>query len=405
MAPTDEAGTAPATTPTADHGSTAARASALQVSGWGSTFSIVQPRNPAFWVYAALVVWGAATIWRYVASGNLVYGTPITLAIIGFAGYGLIFWAFTQHIDRYAPLPRRLVVLAVLWGAFGAITMASSANTPILSLWAKAFGPAWASDWGAGLTAPYIEEFAKGLGLLLLIALSGRAVATAFDGFILGACIGLGFQIVEDVSYAIGAAGSGFGADPSGNVAQTVALRMAFGLGAHIAYSAIFCAGLVLFIGRPAQQRRRGVGAGLMLAAMILHGIWDDIGGIVGGTVPLLFVMWIGMTAVTLSVVVAVFTITVRPERHYLREVLDPEITAGTVTVEEVDALAGGRSQRRAYRRAPGARRTRRRILAAARDLANELARSGGVDDARVEFARSEILRLRSAQPATRTHG
>ena len=110
------------------------------------------------------------------------------------------------------------------------------------------------AELGCGARGPFTEETAKGSGLLLLIALAPRQVRTAFDGFILGAFIGLGFQIVEDVSYAMTSAGTQFGANQIGASTGTIVLRMVSGVAAHIVYSAIFCAGLVYLLGRPAER-------------------------------------------------------------------------------------------------------------------------------------------------------
>ena len=204
------------------------------------------------------------------------------------------------------------------------------------------------------------EELAKGLGLLLLIALATRAVSTAFDGFILGAFIGLGFQIVEDVTYAIGSAGSGFGADPTTNTLEVIALRMATGLGAHIAYSAIFCTGLVHLLGRPGQPRRVGAGLGLMLTAMLLHSVWDNTAGILGPASSFALVAWAVLTAITLVIVVRVFRRVVGVERAYMRAVLAPEVKTGTITAEEAETLAGDRKTRKAYRQVAQDRDPRR---------------------------------------------
>ena len=94
--------------------------------------------------------------------------------------------------------------------------MAANADDAILGLYANTFGQAWALDWGAALSAMFTEEWAKGFGLLLLIGLAPRQVRTAFDGFILGAFIGLGFQIIEDIPYVLTSAGSEFGANQGG---------------------------------------------------------------------------------------------------------------------------------------------------------------------------------------------
>lgn len=376
------------------------RLRAVRESGWGAPVRFYQPRNAAFWVYVVLVGAGLLLILRYVSSATEVYGTAITVGVVLFALYGGLFWWFTQHIDRYARLPRTLFVVAFLWGGFGAIYMASSANTPLLSILGKVFGLSWASDWGAGIAAPINEELAKGLGLLLLIALAGRAVSTAFDGFILGAFIGLGFQIVEDVTYAAAGAGAGFGANPTLGVLEVLGLRMLTGVGAHIAYSAIFCTGLVYLLGRPGQPRRVGAGLGLMLTAMLLHGVWDNSGGILGPLGPaLVLASWVPLTALTITIVILVFRRIVGAERAYMRAVLAPEVQAGTITREEADALSGDRRARKAYRRVAEQRGKRRLVLLAAYDLADELGAANGAETARVSFARRELNRVRSTQP------
>lgn len=376
----------------------AERSRVIRESGWGARFRFVQPRNLAFWVYLVVVGYGVLIMSRYITAGTNRYGSVISASVILFALYGALFWWFTHRIDRYAGQSAKLIVTGFVWGAFGAITMASFANTPILSLWSKAISQRWSLDWGAGLTAPFTEEFAKGLGLLLLIALAPRLVASAFDGFILGAFIGLGFQIVEDITYAVGAAGTNFGADPVPSVLQVLLMRMVTGVAGHILFSSIFCAGLVYFLGRPAQPRRRGRGVALILTAMALHGIWDDNSGIFGRIHPQLpFLTMIVLLVIAVLIVIRVFNLTVPPEREFMRTVLAPEVANGTVTEEELSTLSGDRKARRAYIRAGDKRdhRCREHVLQAVDDLADELARSGGAESDRVAFARSEVERLR----------
>ena len=88
------------------------------------------------------------------------------------------------------------------WGGIAApFWIALPANTALLEIWTKVGGTAFAADWAAGLTAPINEEWGKALGLVLLIGLAPRLVRSAYDGFIIGAFIGLGFQVFEDVLY------------------------------------------------------------------------------------------------------------------------------------------------------------------------------------------------------------
>jgi RsiW-degrading membrane proteinase PrsW (M82 family) len=103
--------------------------------------------------------------------------------------------------------------------------IALRANDAILTIYAKAFGNAWASAWGPALTAPFTEETAKMLGLVLLIGLVPQVLRTPFDGFITGAFIGLGFQISEDILYGFQGASAHFGLNQGTLVGQTLVAR------------------------------------------------------------------------------------------------------------------------------------------------------------------------------------
>ena len=377
----------------------AARSVAVAESGWGARFRLIQPRNLAFWVYASLVGYGVLTASKAFYLASPVYGGTLLVAAILFGCYASLLWWLTLRIDRYAHRPRVLIVLAFLWGAFAAtFTMAARANTPIQSLWAKAFGEAWSIDWGAGLTAPFDEELAKGAGLVLLIVLAPRLVCTAFDAFVFGAFIGLGFQILEDMQYAVNAAGAQFGANPVSNALPTIVLRIGSGIGTHILYSAVFCTGLVYCLGRPTEPPRRVRGLILMTSAMLLHGVWDDLGGLVGSASALLPIMNVVLIAVACLVANRAFNLAVPRERQYMRAVMEPEALSGVITREELDSLSGDSRARSRYRRARHGhddKQQRRRLLLAAHDLAVELIKSGGRDTTRVASTRNELASAR----------
>jgi len=381
-----------------------ARDVALDLSGWGRRFVFYQPRNFAFWGYLALVGIGVLTFLSTLAREYNAYGEAIGLAVTSFSIYAALFWWFTDRVDYYAKLPHKLMVVAFLWGGFAATgVMAANANDAILALYAKTFGQVWALDWGAGLAAPFDEELAKGSGLLLLIALAQRHIRTAFDGFILGAFIGLGFQIIEDISYAMTSAGAQFGANQIGASVSTIILRMVSGVAAHILYSAIFCAGVVYLVGRPAEPRKIGRGLLLVAIPMLLHGTWDSLASIAGPNALELIGMLIATIVVALIVVARVYRLTVTRERDFVRDVMAPEQARNVITAVELDAMTGNRKARKAYRKANRNRRERRRarcILNAAYALADELAAARGADTDRVRFARSEVGRIRAGIPS-----
>jgi protease PrsW len=382
-----------------------ARDIALDLSGWGRRFTFYQPRNFAFWGYLVLVGTGMFVFASSIALKYDAYGQAIALAVTSFAIYAALFWWFTQHIDHYAKLPAKLMVVAFLWGGFAATwVMAANANDSILALYAKSFGQSWALNWGAGLSAPFTEETAKGSGLLLLIALAPRQVRTAFDGLILGAFIGLGFQIIEDIAYAMTSASSQFGANQIGASIDTIFLRMVSGVAAHIVYSAIFCAGLIYLLGRPAEPRRVGRGLLLVATPILLHGTWDSLAAIGSRSALTLVGLLITVIVIALVIAVRVYELTVRRERDFVRDVMTPEQALNVITAAELDAMAGNRKARKAYRKASRKHRERKRtryVLNAAYDLADELAAARGADSDRVRFARAEVGRIRAGVPSS----
>ncbi|THV28456.1 PrsW family intramembrane metalloprotease [Glycomyces paridis] len=379
----------------------AARRDAIEQTGWGRTARLWQPRNACFWVYVLGVGYGVWILFGTVNQGIRLYAPALAVSAVIFSLYCVLFWWFTARIDRYARQPLVLVVAAFVWGGFAAAWgIALSANDAVLNLYGKLFGSAFQSDFGAGLTAPFTEELAKGSGVLLLLFIAPRVVRTAYDGFILGAFVGLGFEIIEDISYGLNAAAQQFGSDQLHASLSTVALRLLTGFSSHILYSALFGAGILYLVGTPAQRRRAGLGLGLMATAMLLHGVWDANGGLSGGNETLMIVLLIGEVLISLAIVIGVFHLTVRAERDAMRAVMTPEAETGVITAEELDAVSGGWRRRRAYRRSGKGRaekRARRHRLEAAHDLADQLATADGADTDRVRFARTELARLESA--------
>lgn len=384
---------------------TRARFLAIENSGWGRGFTFYQPRNLAFWVYVLITGSGAMLFVSRIASSYPAYGRAIAVTAAVFTVYGALFWWFVAHIDRYARHPTKLLVVAFCWGGFAATwSMASYANDALIGIYGKVFGHAWAQDWGPGLAAPFVEETAKGFGLLLIIALAPRLIRTAFDGFIVGAFLGLGFEIIEDIAYGMNSGASQFGANQVDASMGTVVLRVATGATGHLLYTALFCAGLVYLLGRPAEPRRVGRGVGLIAVAMLLHGFWDSMGNVAGDSTLGGIAIIGGTMIIALSVAAGVFANTVPREREFLAQILAPEVDNGTITEAEAEAACADAKGRRAFHRAGAGRAGRarnERVLEAIFDLADALAADRGAETPRVEFARSEITRLRDGRPAT----
>jgi protease PrsW len=374
---------------------TESRRRAIEQSGWGEDFRLLQPHNLAFWVYCLLVVVGAVVLSGQISIAAAAYSGALISGVIAFGLLAAAYLWFIHYEDRYTTVPRKLAATGFVWGAVAAIgAFALLGNDAVMSLYSKTFGATFAYDWGAALTAPIDEELAKGAGVLLLLTLAPRLVRSPFDGLILGAFVGLGFQISEDISYAFIGAANSFG--DVGAAWGTIVVRTLSSIPSHWMYTGVFGAGLIWFIGRPDVPARKGLGAGLMLTAMLMHGLWDASAAIAGNSVLGWLVPLLVATGL-ISVFVWVYRKAVPIEREWMRELMAPEVTRGVVTPAELDALAGSRSTLRRYIRAQPSRRTAERVLAAETDLAHHIARDGGADTPGVQRARAALAQARRA--------
>jgi RsiW-degrading membrane proteinase PrsW (M82 family) len=366
---------------------------AIEQSGWGEEFHLVQRHNLAFWVYCFLVAVGVVVISGQVSIAAAAYSGALISGIIVFGLLAVAYLWFIHYEDRYTTVPRKLAGTGFVWGAVAAIgAFALLGNDAVMSLYAKTFGASFAYDWGAALAAPIDEELAKGAGVLLLLTLAPQLIRSPFDGLILGAFVGLGFQISENISYAFIGAANAFG--DVGAAWSTILVRTLASIPSHWMYTGVFGAGLIWFIGRPNVPARKGLGAGLMLTAMLMHGLWDASGAI-GGDSVFGWIVPVIVAGVLISVFVWVYKTTVPVEREWMRELMAPEVELGVVTPAELDALAGSRSTLRAYTRSQPSRRTAEDVLEAETDLAHQIARDGGGETPAVQQARAAVARAR----------
>ncbi|MGY1745515.1 PrsW family intramembrane metalloprotease [Blastococcus sp. SYSU D00695] len=388
----------PAATPPADE--LERRRAAIAVSGWGARFRFVQPRNACFWVYLAILVAGSWYVVGTVADTATAFAQAYVAAVLSTGLFALVFLYFLHRFDRFERTPGKLALAAFLIGGFGAPwAMALSGNAALSSLYVKLFGQSWATDWQAGLTAPFVEETAKGAAFLLVWGLAPRVIRTVYDGLIVGAYVGLGFQILEDMLYGQNAAVEHFGADQAPSVLHTFIGRSLSGIASHALYTALFAAGLIYLVGTTAQPRRVGRGIALMLAAILVHGVWDATSALAAGSLPVALLLMVTLTVASVLILFTALRWARDREHGWMHDILAPEVTNGTITSDELAAVAGRRHDRKTAvrQRDEGISRHREKhLLRATRDLAQDLARAHGDDSPEVQHSRAEIIRLRT---------
>ena len=380
---------------------------AIDESGWGVPFRFFQPRNAVFWVYLWALAVGVLHTVDFFRDDVGNFGGALAGGGIAFAVYGGLWLAFLGGTNRYTPESPKLLATAFAWGFFVATAaLALTINGAVLGLYAKTFGQSWTADWGAGLTAPFTEEGAKALGFVVILGLAPKLVRSAYDAFVVGAFIGLGFQIWENVLYVYQGAESHFGTGQPGSAIQVIVLRSVVGIASHALFSAIFCTGLFWILGWGAEPRRVVRGLVTMAFALVAHGVWDSAAAL-GTTIfgndagPIVFMAIV--LVIEIAAVLSVAKLASSSERGWMHDLLAPEVTAGVLTAAEVDALAGSRRKQRKYVKSIHGhhdRKVARHVVEAGHDLAEAIARSHGEETPQVGFARTEVLRVRAGVPA-----
>lgn len=128
---------------------------------------------------------------RAAAWSGILALIPVTIVT------AIIWW-----IDSWEPEPRWLMAAMFLWGGGVAVAISAWLNTA----WTESFylatgNAAKASVWGSIVSAPLVEEAAKGLGVVFVFIAFKKYVNGPLDGICYGAMSGLGFAFTENILY------------------------------------------------------------------------------------------------------------------------------------------------------------------------------------------------------------
>jgi RsiW-degrading membrane proteinase PrsW (M82 family) len=358
---------------------------------------------PAFWVLGAIMVVCALRLVDLLDSPFLRYPAATTTAIVLFALYAVPFWLFISSMDFLEREPPLLMATAFAWGAAVATTTAMPGNRAMLGLLAKVVSPDFAFSWGPAVVSPVIEELLKALGLVMIVLVARKQINSVLDGMVYGALIGLGFQVVENVFYAINAVEAANAGDKVSPVIATFFLRgFLAGLWSHTLFSAMAGAGIAWFLVRtdkPLLLRWAGLVAGLF-AAWAIHFVWnspllmDGFGAGGGGLIIGLLLK--GLPALILAM--GLLWVARHREANYYISYLAHLNDPAVATKRELHTLGHGhlRADARRYgktRAGKAGKRAVRVMQRAQAHLAVELSRApGGVTDPMVVHCRDEVI-------------
>lgn len=230
------------------------------------------------------LVLGAVAV---VVAGYLLLAVGTTAAIVAFVmalvPLAIVLFAI-RWIDQWEPEPRPALLFALLWGAAAsaALALVFSFAVQILRAMSGAGESTGTMILGTVVQAPIVEEFSKGLGILILFWVFRRNFDGAVDGLVYGATIAVGFAFTENIQY-FGLALAGSGAEGGvGGVGEIFFLRGILSPFAHVMFTA--CTGIVLGF----ASRRSGSVAAIgffllgLVPAILLHALWNGASLVVG---------------------------------------------------------------------------------------------------------------------------
>lgn len=274
--------------------------------------------------------------------------------------------------DRWDPEPIPLLLIAVLWGAAVAASIAYVVNTLLFELIYQVTGDDATTNFvGATFGAPVVEETSKGLGLVLLLLIGRRAFNGPLDGLIYGALIGGGFAFVENIGYYLRVPEAG------GTITDSVILvfiRGVIGIFGHSIYTSL--TGVIMGL----VVRKWGTLPAVLVflvapwPGMFLHACWNGGTSILQGDLGfsglliamvaefIMSALWLGLIGVL-----------VWDEARLTRVRLGDYANHGWLTHAEVDMLATwkGRREGRRWARSIGAAPIMKRFIRDSAQLAS----------------------------------
>jgi RsiW-degrading membrane proteinase PrsW (M82 family) len=318
--------------------------------------TLFRTREPAFWLFAALLaVTGVLTVGQQSVFRQISpWGWALSWGLL--ALYALPVFLVIYFLDLYEREPPSLLLGALLWGAIVATTLSGYANVGWGLVVARVGGPEFAARWTAALTAPFVEETLKGLGVVMIYLIARTELDDVMDGFVYGALCGLGFAVVEDVFYFVGVFGG-----TTQQVLRGFFLRVvASGLYSHVLYTGLVGMGVAYFVSRREKvprSKRVKVAAGLAALAVFGHFLWNSPLLDLFPTPPWTGVEWLLVPLAAavkglplLGFVAAAVLLARRREERWLRQALAEEVGTTGISREELAALAEPKRRRAARR-------------------------------------------------------
>ncbi|GAA4920782.1 RsiW-degrading membrane proteinase PrsW (M82 family) [Stackebrandtia albiflava] len=318
------------------------------VEGQGT---FVRVRKPAFWLYVGLVGFGLIHIGETLTGALRELSTALWIAILLNGVLAAVFIWILGRMDLFEREPAAVRAAAFIWGALVATSVSIIANNNLLALLTKLYGVPFATRWGPAIAGPLNEEWLKMLGVIAIVLIVREHFHHALDGLIYGAFCGLGFQVAENLTYAVNFALSNPNSDLAGSLSITITRILVAGPWSHPIYTGVAGLGVAFAVTsrRPATVRYL-TAAALFLAAWAMHFLWNSPmpAWLPGG---LNVLVTYGKGILILVFFLSLYRHAVRREWRWFTEIMQgqPETV---ITPEEMESMRNLRTRRKARKQA-----------------------------------------------------
>ena len=247
-------------------------------------------------------------------------------------------------LDRWAPKPWWLLVVAFLWGAGIASICALGLNSfSSKALQSVDFGPTPFQSFGivATIAAPLVEESLKALGVIIIMLARRRAVKSPLDGVVIGGILAAGFAFTENVLYF---------ARFYEELPLVFFMRAMLGPFGHTVYTSIFGLALGMALTRiPSVKTRVVLTVSGLASAVCLHAAWNGLATYSATLFVVSYVFFWGPMFITWLVINLVVSVR---QRNAIENGLQAYIAAGWIDEREAQMLCSLSGRRRARRSA-----------------------------------------------------
>lgn len=269
-----------------------------------------------------------------------VYRSMLLGAVLALPA-GLVYLMVPRIFDRYDPEPWYALVGCLLWGGICAAAFSIPINTCVMSLGSEALGIVF--------SAPIVEEFWKGLGVVGVFYFLHREFDGIVDGIIYATFTALAFAITENVIYYARGAEEGMGV-----LAVTVFFRGIMSPWLHPLFTAMTGAGLGLARETKHVWVRYVAPPAAYFCAVLMHMTWNGTatlaGSTGGGAKWIFFLLYPAWILLVFAFFIALFFL-VKRRGKIIREYLLDEVALGTISKEELDVVCAPFGRLRAHRR------------------------------------------------------